>query len=78
MNRIVKEHYPVEKLPDDIRSAIGDARSVTLVIEPEATRSEADGDGHQSLLADMATWRLDGGGRDSAERVRALRDEWDD
>jgi hypothetical protein len=78
MNKIVLEHYPVDKLPEDVRAVVGDARAVTLVIEPE-TADKHDGEmAYQRLMAEMATWTLDTGGRDSVERVRALRDDWDD
>ncbi len=37
MNRIVKEHYPVEKLPEDLRAGLGAATHVriTVVLEDE-------------------------------------------
>ena len=35
MNKIVLEHYPVSRLPDDLREAVGDAKEVTLTIEAE-------------------------------------------
>lgn len=38
MNRIVKEHYPVEKLPEDLRVGLGGASHVriTVVVEGPA------------------------------------------
>jgi hypothetical protein len=79
MNKIVLEHYPVEKLPDDVRAVVGDVRAVTFVIEPEASDDRQTGEmAYQRVTAEMATWTLDTGERDSVERVRALRDEWDD
>ena len=38
MNRIVREHYPAARLPEDLRREIGVAETVTLVIEAEASR----------------------------------------
>jgi hypothetical protein len=35
MNKIVREHYPVSQLPEDLRAAIGDAQSVTVTIQAE-------------------------------------------
>jgi bifunctional DNA-binding transcriptional regulator/antitoxin component of YhaV-PrlF toxin-antitoxin module len=36
MNRIVKEHYPVEKLPADLREGLGDATHVRITVENKA------------------------------------------
>jgi len=33
MNRIVREHYPVEKLPEDLREGIPAGQQVTVVVE---------------------------------------------
>ena len=35
MNKIVREHYPVEKLPEDLRSLVGGAESVTVELTEE-------------------------------------------
>jgi hypothetical protein len=78
MNRIVKEHYPVEKLPEDLREGFEPDALVTLTIEPDAQTAVTGEQAFQRLLSDMATWRLDGSGDDSVMRVRELRDEWDD
>lgn len=78
MKTIVLEHYPVGKLPEDIQAVLDDSETVRLVIERDprpALNGEAQ---YQRLLSDMATWTLDTGGRDSVERVRSVRDEWDD
>ena len=78
MTKIVLERYPVEKLPEDIRAVVGDSLTVKLVVEPDALHETGNEARYQRLLSDMATWTLDNSGRDSVERVRALRDEWDD
>jgi hypothetical protein len=38
MNKIVREHYPVERLPEDLRAGImpGGHVTVTVVAEPQA------------------------------------------
>ena len=76
MNKIVKEHYPVENLPEDLRVGLAQVGHVTLVIEAEPPAEGSPEGRYQALLADMATWVLDDDGEDSVQRVRALRDEW--
>jgi len=36
MNEIVKPHYPVSQLPEDLQKEVGDVTHVTLRIEAEA------------------------------------------
>ncbi len=36
MNRIVREHYPVDKLPQELREGLDPQARVTITIEPEA------------------------------------------
>jgi hypothetical protein len=78
MNKIVREHYPAAKLPEDLRAEIGDGRRVTITIEVEEEAIEkATGGGdwfsrHEHLH--RGTFHsLD----EVNEHVRALRDEWD-
>lgn len=77
MNKIVREHYPVEKLPEDLRAELGLAQTVTLVIETndEEARSAA----RTAAIAELLEHRrkLKPSDSDSVERVRKLRDEWD-
>jgi hypothetical protein len=35
MNRIVREHYPVANLPEDLRDQLAGAETVRVVIEPD-------------------------------------------
>ena len=35
MNKIVREHYPVDKLPEDLRELLDPSKPVTLVIEQD-------------------------------------------
>lgn len=78
MNRIVREHYPVERLPIDLREIAGTAKTVTVTIETEATAS--DQKDAAEVLADMkrARDRLSVTPEsDPVGRIRQLRDEWD-
>jgi hypothetical protein len=36
MNRIVREHYPVSKLPDDLREGLDLAQEVTVTVVAES------------------------------------------
>ncbi len=77
MNKIVREHYPVEKLPEDLQAELGLARTVTLVIEAEDGPSR-DAE-RKAAIAELLEHRrqLAPSANDSVERVRKLRDEWD-
>lgn len=77
MNKIVREHYPVERLPEDLRGELGLARTVKLVIEAEddQTMDAARAAAIQELLEHRR--KLVPSANDSVERVRLLRDEWD-
>jgi hypothetical protein len=74
MNRIIREHYPVDRLPDDLKAGLGQAEYVRVVIEgpdQEPTR--------ERLLALMENARSKPGlGDDPVERIRKIRDQWDD
>lgn len=75
MNKVVRDHYPVSKLPDDLRAGLDPSMDVRIVLEPAAT------DGHEaepltSILEAMRDRRTLSA--DPVTRVRALRAEWDD
>lgn len=74
MNKIVREHYPVEKLPEDLRRDLDPSRPVTLSIEQEDSPGEAPGS-LTAILEEMRDRRISSA--DPVERVRALRAEWD-
>lgn len=38
MNRIVREHYPVEKLPEDLRTGLPPHVFVTVTVQAPSTR----------------------------------------
>ncbi len=87
MNRIVREHYPVEKLPEDLREGLPAGRKVTVTLEEEvafepinlAEVEDALREARPMTLADIrARLRPTGlGPNEAVERIRALRDEWD-
>lgn len=77
MNRIVREHYPVERLPEDLRAELGLARTAKIVIEVEEDRSRSKA--RADAIADLLEHRrgLAPSPDDSVARVRKFRDEWD-
>lgn len=73
MNKIILEHYPASKLPDELREGIALGASVKVTVEEEANRPL----GREQLLELMRN--APGTGLEEAvARVRALRDEWED
>lgn len=87
MNKIVREHYPVEKLPEDLRGNFPDGTSVTIEIVDEA---ELDEDAPKPLSVEEAVAVMRRMQQRNAERgtsvteeeavrrIRELRNEWDD
>ena len=83
MNKIVRTHYPVDKLPEDLRRLVPGVSAVTVEIVPEnrgpkpLSRDEA-----VAMMRQMQKENAEKGTAISMEeavaRVRALRDEWDD
>jgi hypothetical protein len=74
MNRIVREHYPASRLPEDLREGIDPAREVTVTVSVDESRPErvmsldeifANGKPRYESLAEIN------------EHVRSLREEWD-
>lgn len=86
MNKIVREHYPVEKLPADLRAEVEGLNTVTVTIdaEPEQQAGESR-QGKASwpeLLERLRALRASGEieavtSEEAVARIRALRDEWD-
>lgn len=80
MNRIVREHYPVEKLPEDLRESVADEERVRVVLESEApeeaSSSSSSGAGHFSRWQHLRRNHFDTP-EEIVDHIRALRDEWD-
>jgi hypothetical protein len=74
MNKIVREHYPVTSLPDDLREGLDPRSSVRVVIEENQPLSKQ----RERLLELLESARhsppLDD---DPVGRIRKLRDEWE-
>lgn len=80
VNKIVLEHYPADKLPRELREAVGDAEKVTLTIEAEEkSKGEAlEMDKPVGWFAKYKHIRRNNyrTTEEVNEWVRSLRDEW--
>jgi hypothetical protein len=77
MNKVVRQNYPVELLPLDLRNVVGSARTVTVTLQPDDDHRLS---GAEALAAMKAARdrMLVAEPVDAAARIRKLRDEWDD
>ena len=75
MNRIVREHYPAAKLPDDLRDEIGAEKRVTIAIEVENAAPDVRNDWFSKYehIRRANFHSLE----EVNDHVRSLRDEWD-
>lgn len=84
MNKIVREHYPVERLPEDLRLLVGAAQSVKIEIteDTDMPRAPLTRDQAVALMRESQREHAARGTSVSSEqavrRIRELRDEWDD
>jgi hypothetical protein len=71
MNKIIKKHYPVERLPADLRSGLRQDGWVRIEIEPEAGEAPAP-----VLSPLVGTGRnVHGAPDDVITHIRSLRDD---
>ncbi len=91
MNKIVRDHYPVSKLPEDLRQGLEGVATVRVVVEsePQATDVVENDDPflrkgpieQHEIMAIRERLQSDGRKSVSVEegvaRIRELRDEWD-
>jgi hypothetical protein len=74
MNRIVREHYPVSQLPEELRPSDDPNIKVTVIVEEEERP--------EKIMSLEEIFSLKGFRRRSAEEIdadlRQMRDEWDD
>ena len=81
MNRIVRDYYPAERLPDDLQKLIDPSRPIRIVIEQDDDQKVRKSP--EELLAMLDAYRATIKGKgisteDAVARLRELRDEWDD
>lgn len=91
MNKIVREHYPVSKLPEELREQFVGFETVSIVTEDKEDLAglasvdafERKYEEHLRNIVECGPIDIEAfRGRVTIEeavaRVRALRDEWDD
>lgn len=73
MNKVVREHYPAARLPEELRAGIDPNASVTITVEIE------ERPGKVMSLEEMFALRHDvyASQQEVDDHVRALRGEWD-
>lgn len=75
MNRIIREHYPASKLPEDLRAGVDPSATVTVTIVEEEKRPE-------KVMSLEEIWALRAPPFRTAQEIdddlRRDRDEWDD
>jgi len=78
MNKIVREHYPVSKLPEELRPGTDPNAQVTVIVEQEP----ADDLKPKPVMSLEEIFSLGGFRRRTKEEIdadiRRQRDEWDD
>jgi hypothetical protein len=76
MNKIVREHYPVDRLPEDLRRDLEGSTSVRLTLEVGSTPASRSRDvlerARQMREAGLIKPTTEG---EAVERIRRLRDE---
>jgi hypothetical protein len=75
MNKIVKEHYPAARLPDDLRAGVDPAATVTITIEPEIGTPPATVSLEEIWASRRPPFRS---ANDIDDELRRQRDEWHD
>jgi hypothetical protein len=75
MNRIVKEHYPASKLPDDLREGLAPGSQVTVTIVEEQASPEKAMSLDELFALRRPPFRS---GAEIDAELRRQRDEWDD
>jgi hypothetical protein len=70
MNKIVREHYPIQKLPDDLRSGLQKYGWVRIEIEPEMPKDAP------ALATLVGSGRnVHGDPDDALAHIRSLRED---
>lgn len=75
IGKIVVEHYPVEKLPEDLRRGLEAGQVVRVTVEAEAASDPAPRPLHELRGSAKGLFKTP---EDAVAFIRALRDEWDD
>jgi hypothetical protein len=72
--KIVTEHYPAEKLPEELRAGLESGQLVRVAVEPESSPAAA----RRPLTSYYGAAKgLYSSPEDVIESIRKLRDEWE-
>jgi hypothetical protein len=76
MNKIIREHYPASKLPEDLREGVDPESTVTVTVTVEGARRPE----HVMSLEEIFAARRPPyrSSEEIVASIRQLRDEWDD
>lgn len=77
MGKIVLDHYPASKLPEELRGNLASNSVVRITIEEER-RQPLSASELVKELKERKKNRPSVSIEDAVARIRALRDEWDD
>lgn len=75
MNRIIREHYPASRLPDDLRAGVDPSATVTVTVVEEEKPPEATMTLEEIFAARQPPFRT---AEEIDRDLRRQRDEWDD
>jgi hypothetical protein len=75
MNRIIREHYPASKLPEDLRAGVDPSSTVTVTIVEEEKRPEKVMTLEEIFALRRPPFRT---AEEIDEDLRRQRDQWDD
>ena len=78
MNRIVHDHFPVSKLPAELREGIDVKSSVQVVINFDTPVKRMTYDELTAAIEKANKNRPKVTTEEAVARIRALRDEWDE
>ena len=78
MNKIVLEHYPASKLPEELRGTFALGASVRVTFEEEQSRRPMTREELRKSLLDARAKAKGVTMEEAVARIRELRDEWDD
>ncbi len=74
MNEIVKPHYPVSQLPEDLKREIGDVTHVTLRIEAEVAPTRETLSAMRARISAQPGFQPYESSEEAVEMVRWIRD----
>ena len=74
MNKIVREHYPVSRLPSDLREGLAPDARVTIIVSEEAEPQSTTF--YRDLFESLRHLRRTEG--DPVAEIRAMRDDWEE